>query len=164
MAKGDFPKLYCWSLVGCFEQMKGWNQKCLRSGLWLVGSNQGQWTEARKTEGEVSLYTVCFSQSYQGSISDIHPIFSGAVSKHFLSPTVCRTFRTITVGKRMMYKTGPLPRGSQNRAGNMSTVGQLGHILSQHICNKLALENRGSVYDMSGTLHTSPYLFFTSTL
>ena len=56
--EGKFLRLNHWSSID-FEKMEGGNQKCLRSGLRLMGKIQGLWTEIRQMGGEATLHTVC---------------------------------------------------------------------------------------------------------
>lgn len=55
--EGKFLRLNHWSSI-VFEQMEGGNQKCLRSGLRLMGKIQGLWTEVRQMGSEATLHTV----------------------------------------------------------------------------------------------------------
>lgn len=89
MTKGDFLKLDHWSLIGYFKQMKRRNQKCLRSGLWLMGKIQRLWTEVRQMGGEVTLHTMYAFLSNTKAVKMTHNSFSQQQSASTSYPLPC---------------------------------------------------------------------------
>ena len=62
--EGKFLRLNHWSSI-VFQQMKGGKQKCLRSGLRLMGKIQGLWTEVGEGHGTPLQYS-CLENPMDG--------------------------------------------------------------------------------------------------